>query len=89
MRLNPIAEVNGTLACGTLLVDQSMTERGQVDLITFTGTAEQIIDLTLMRASGLAGVRVAERLFAPSGVAVGGTFFGDSQTTFTLSDDGT
>ena len=75
--------MNGTLACDTQLVDQSFTERGQVDLVTFTGAAGQIIDLTLVSS-----FNATATLFGPSGGPVG-SWIANSQKTFTLPEAGT
>ena len=92
-RKSPVAQVNGTLTCGTLLAG-SITEAGEVDLLTFTGTAGQVVDLTLVETSawgGVAGISNDARgqLFAPSGDAVGGAFDSNTQVTHTLPETGT
>ncbi len=90
-RHNPVAVIDDTLSCGGL-VSGTIGVPGEVDLITFQGTAGQVIDLTLVEASNWAGASSVNdaraTLFAPSGAQVG-QFDSNAQQTFTLPESGT
>jgi len=86
----PLGPVDGTLNCGSLLSGK-IESPGEVDLITFSGRTEQVIDLTLVQTTGFDGVHgVLARytLFSPSGKELG-TFDANTQRSFTLPETGT
>ena len=90
-RQNPVAVVDDTMSCG-IVVRGAIADPGEVDLITFTGEVDQVIDLTLEEVTSWGGVSSANdargTLFAPSGVQVA-QFDSNTQEMFTLLESGT
>ena len=83
----PLPVVNGTLACGELLSD-SIDAPGDVDLITFTGTAGDVVDLTLVQTAGFSPNVARANLYSPTNVFQG-TISANSLTGFNLPETGT
>jgi len=80
------------LACGTLASGQ-IAAAAQVDLLTFSGQAGQIVSLALASTGGFSNNPSTSNsaeltVFAPSG-ALAGTIHSNSQANFTLSQSGT
>ena len=86
----PLGPVDGTLGCGSLLQGK-IEAPGEVDLITFSGQAGQVIDLTLVQTSGFDAIRnifARFTLFSPTNERLG-PFDANTQRSFTLSETGT
>ena len=79
------------LGCGDLL-PRSIDTPGEVDLVNFSGTAGQVIDLTLVETSNWGGstgqVDARATVFSPTGVQVA-QFDSNSQQHITLTETGT
>ena len=87
---NPLRAVDGAVACGDLLTG-TISAAGEVDLITFTGQVNDVIDLTFVQTAGFdafRGVLAHATVFAPSGVQVD-VFDANAQRTLTLAESGT
>jgi hypothetical protein len=89
----PTPVSQGALTCDGSTISESITQAGEVDLFTFSGTSGQDVTLTLTETSNWGGFQggndVRGLLYAPSGAAVGNAFDSDAQVQLTLPANGT
>ena len=83
----PRGPVDATLTCGGL-TSQALSAPGEVDIVSFSGQANQIVLLTLVNTSGFGfGLTARATVVAPSGVEVV-TFEANSQRQIALTESG-
>jgi uncharacterized repeat protein (TIGR01451 family) len=89
--LQPPQPIDAALSCGDLQSGE-IGAPGEVDLLTFTGTAGEVKDLTLVATGGNWNFPLTQiprmTIFAPSGASLG-AFNANSQNTLTLPETGT
>jgi uncharacterized protein YjdB len=89
----PTPVSQGALTCDGSTISESITQAGEVDLFTFSGTSGQDVTLTLTETSNWGGFQGGNDarglLYAPSGAAVGNAFDSDAQVQLTLPANGT
>jgi hypothetical protein len=90
-RLVPLAAVDGSIISGQVLSD-SIDGIADTDLISYTGTTGDQIQITLTETGGdftAGSIAPQATLIAPSGTVVGTAFNGTSQRSYTLTESGT
>ena len=83
----PAGGVNAGMACGSL-ISGSITAPGEVDQITFSGQAGQLVTLTLVNTSGFWPQTASATVFSPAGT-VFTRINANSQQQLSLSAAGT
>jgi hypothetical protein len=85
--LLPTSPVDDTLNCGSL-IGGSISASGEVDQITFSGTANHKYTQTLTQSGIPSGVAARATLFSPAGMS-GLTFDAHSRQQLMLGETGT